>query len=874
MEEWRQCCRWLSQLRVLSSGHRAVCSGEVFDLAQALRDGVLLCQLLHRLSPDSICLRDINMRPQMSQFLCLKNIRTFLGVCHDMYGLRKSELFDAFDLFDVRDFGKVISTLSKLSHHHVCQAQGIRPFPQEEITDCGEDIYKSLEEMADEQDMEDADDLYDCVPIEDDCGDIYDDVMKMERRTLPDQGTMSEEDKRCCCVQEIRQSEEKYLENLENIERNFLIPLRRVLSARDIETIFINLEELLPVHRAFLAEIRQAVQHAAGRHLHEVFLSFKPRLLIYASYCSRLESAQSCLDNILQSRDDIRKRLEECTLRYNGGKFALRDLLVVPMQRVLKYHLLLKELLKHTMEPACKPQVKNALEAMEDLAFYVNEVKRDNETLKQIAEIEKSFDGMVPLLQEFGRPKMDGDIKVVQVGRARQDRFIFLFDKAVLMCKKKGDNFELKQVLDLYNYKITDDPTSNRDSRKWTHSFYLTPLSAGEGFQFLCKTEELKKKWVKNFEMALSNLRPTCSYHDFHMHTFRRPAECQACHLLLRGLFYQGYNCKRCGVEAHKECLEKTPACQRPLPPNPKQATEDTASSPLLRVKNPPNPPNPNGLRIHKMAPEGPHLMPPPLPPQTYKIPGPALPQVQAIQIYRGCPSPPNHLPPLLISTGEVLELTHAEPDAVWWEGRSLSTQQIGYFPRDCVKPVVKPNKQGEFDCYQWFVGVMGREQANASIVRRPTGTYLVRERPGEPGEFAISIKFNTDVKHIKIVIKDAWFHITEQQKFRGLVEMVEYYQTHSLKEGFRALDTRLQHPFRLGERSCTRASPCSVSGIVGTAVARRSFLARDLRELTLHTGDLVKIYSCNGGSNGWWKGEVDGRIGWFPSTYVEEEGV
>lgn len=41
------------------------------------------------------------------QFLCLKNIRTFLKVCHDKFGLRNSELFDPFDLFDVRDFGKV-----------------------------------------------------------------------------------------------------------------------------------------------------------------------------------------------------------------------------------------------------------------------------------------------------------------------------------------------------------------------------------------------------------------------------------------------------------------------------------------------------------------------------------------------------------------------------------------------------------------------------------------------------------------------------------------------------------------------------------------------------------------------------------------------
>ena len=43
--------------------------------------------------------------------MCLKNIRTFLKVCHDKFGLRNSELFDPFDLFDVRDFGKVSGSL-------------------------------------------------------------------------------------------------------------------------------------------------------------------------------------------------------------------------------------------------------------------------------------------------------------------------------------------------------------------------------------------------------------------------------------------------------------------------------------------------------------------------------------------------------------------------------------------------------------------------------------------------------------------------------------------------------------------------------------------------------------------------------------------
>lgn len=68
MEEWRQCGRWLIDCKVLPPNHRVVWpSAVVFDLAQALRDGVLLCQLLHNLSPGSIDLKDINFRPQMSQ---------------------------------------------------------------------------------------------------------------------------------------------------------------------------------------------------------------------------------------------------------------------------------------------------------------------------------------------------------------------------------------------------------------------------------------------------------------------------------------------------------------------------------------------------------------------------------------------------------------------------------------------------------------------------------------------------------------------------------------------------------------------------------------------------------------------------------------
>lgn len=64
-EEWQMARSWLSSLGVLPDCHRASYpSATVFDLAQCLRDGVLLCRVANQLRPNSI--PDINMRPQMS----------------------------------------------------------------------------------------------------------------------------------------------------------------------------------------------------------------------------------------------------------------------------------------------------------------------------------------------------------------------------------------------------------------------------------------------------------------------------------------------------------------------------------------------------------------------------------------------------------------------------------------------------------------------------------------------------------------------------------------------------------------------------------------------------------------------------------------
>lgn len=45
-------------------------------------------------------------------------------------------------------------------------------------------------------------------------------------------------------------------------------------------------------------------------------------------------------------------------------------------------------------------------------------------------------------------------------------RYIFLFDKVVIVCKRKGYSYELKETIELQSYKMSDDPMNNRDMKK------------------------------------------------------------------------------------------------------------------------------------------------------------------------------------------------------------------------------------------------------------------------------------------------------------------------------------------------------------------------------------------------------------------------
>lgn len=124
---WQECASWLTRCGALRADHKANWpSAKPFDLAYTLRDGVLLCNLLNLVDPGCFDIKDVSQKPQMAQFLCLRNIKLFLNVCSTTFGLSDSDLFEASVLFDLSNFHQVLCTLSALSFTSRFRRKGIQ----------------------------------------------------------------------------------------------------------------------------------------------------------------------------------------------------------------------------------------------------------------------------------------------------------------------------------------------------------------------------------------------------------------------------------------------------------------------------------------------------------------------------------------------------------------------------------------------------------------------------------------------------------------------------------------------------------------------------------------------------------------------------
>ena len=157
-------------------------------------------------------------------------------------------------------------------------------------------------------------------------------------------------EKRDFCLMELLETEANYVDVLNRLRKNFIRPITTIRES-DKKLIFMNIKELGDIHTAFFTELFNCVKHERpSLRIGDIFVDFKEKFLKYADYCSGLTVAQVTLESLCSENKEVEKEIERCETTANAKRILLRDLLAVPMQRILKYHLLLQVMVQATPE--------------------------------------------------------------------------------------------------------------------------------------------------------------------------------------------------------------------------------------------------------------------------------------------------------------------------------------------------------------------------------------------------------------------------------------------------------------------------------------------------------------------------------------------
>ena len=162
--------------------------------------------------------------------------------------------------------------------------------------------------------------------------------------------------------------------NLIMVRDNFLDQLQNILPSNIVDLIFFRLHELIALHSDILLDLKKKKSNIGN-----VVLKYREEFEVYKEYCTNLSRAQAILEAEEQKNPKLKKELNKCQIKAKSP-FPLCAHIVLPFQRLLKYHIMLAEILKHTPETHDEYlDLELAHNHMKNFNSEVNEAKREHE---------------------------------------------------------------------------------------------------------------------------------------------------------------------------------------------------------------------------------------------------------------------------------------------------------------------------------------------------------------------------------------------------------------------------------------------------------------------------------------------------------------
>ncbi|CAH7374789.1 pleckstrin homology domain-containing family G member 2 [Phodopus roborovskii] len=297
-------------------------------------------------------------------------------------------------------------------------------------------------------------------------------------------------------AKEIVETERAYVRDLRSIVEDYLGPLmdgRALgLSMEQVGTLFANIEDIYEFSSELLEDLESSSSAGA---IAECFVQRSEDFDIYTLYCMNYPSSLALLRELsLSPPATLWLQERQAQLRHS---LPLQSFLLKPVQRILKYHLLLQELGKHWAEgpdTGGREMVEEAIVSMTAVAWYINDMKRKQEHAARLQEVQRRLGGWTgPELSAFGELVLEGTFRGGGGGGPRLrggERLLFLFSRMLLVAKRRGPEYTYKGHIFCCNLSVTETP---RDPL----GFKVSDLTIPKHRHLLqAKNQEEKRLWI------------------------------------------------------------------------------------------------------------------------------------------------------------------------------------------------------------------------------------------------------------------------------------------------------------------------------------------------------------------------------------------
>ncbi|XP_032575872.1 triple functional domain protein isoform X3 [Drosophila sechellia] len=232
--------------------------------------------------------------------------------------------------------------------------------------------------------------------------------------------------KRQCIFAELMSTEEAYVQDLHEIVNGYMteinnpnsdIPMPEDLKGGKMKLVFNNIKDIYEWHRDFFLRALRNCQKSPA-DLGPLIKRSATKFALYYTYCSNKPLSEYIVSAHYQYFDSIRQKL--------GHRLDLNNLIIKPVQRITKYELLIKEIIKATEGAGLYKEVPMLQEAYQQMKVVVKTVNDMMVVLRSLQD----FDGEITAQ---GSLLMQGPMNcVVDAAQKHRELQVFLFQQNII----------------------------------------------------------------------------------------------------------------------------------------------------------------------------------------------------------------------------------------------------------------------------------------------------------------------------------------------------------------------------------------------------------------------------------------------------------